>query len=457
MFLFNDRNRSINNENFIFIECYFLFLIYTLLSLGCYKDNKRDGSIDGSNEYENGDADISYSRLDAEGDKDAAMAIIEASLDEGVVSVEENNGTDVKAADGGIGPERLAWKPPLEEKYASIWNTEPGYKNSEAPFCGVVDGRNVAQAIWSDERGVFVLLTQPPATLDGTSDGGFMLPQLFLNDGNGWKSVYTFLEAYSSASSLSGFLNGPLIVSTAFDAIDCSVRLINEQGLDYCTSGTPANVMSVFGVSESIAYAIGNDEYVYRYDNSDPALGWKPYGETLGERGSVFAESLWADSSTVVIGASGQQVFLYREGNPKPDILTGPLIGESAEVWAFSETDIWRYSREQLAHYDGFEWEIVWTSDESDLSNECFGQIGIWGSDGVLYFHNKHRFYRWNGTEVELLASWPCQGNFVAIYDIWGNSASEVFLNVTDHNIERKDSCGDKFILWFDGVTLRQI
>jgi hypothetical protein len=312
-------------------------------------------------------------------------------------------------------------------------SAKPLWRDSYQPF--VQPARIVAvtvSAVWSDDRGVFLLVRYDDEHP----------PVLWSNLGSGWKSTYTWPEGTTLTSGgfgrvgLKGFTDGPLL---AYGFLPCSIHAVDDDGAR--CSGAANDVADVMPVRADLAYAVYSNR-ILRFDGSL----WTQLGDPLPAVNGVdvSAAALWADSSVMAVGTREgpkQGVFLL-EAEGKPVLQTGLPAVDYTAAWGFGSADIWVGTKDgRLYHYDGAGWSL-----QASFSEKNWGILKLWGSDGKLFVLTATELAEWDGTRMITLATsdW-------AYKDLWGNSASEVF--VTLRTCGSDNSCTDQ-VQWFNGSVV---
>jgi hypothetical protein len=206
------------------------------------------------------------------------------------------------------------WKPPIDEL------AEPKWKSSGDTLCTEMQTNIMSHSVWSDSRGVFVLVSgsgngdyyyeyedtliptdvgtpisviMPPGF--GTCVGeGCPSIKIYFNDGNGWETIYQedqIPDIGWDESQLTGFDKGPLVVYGYHE------MFFEEGGTSACGLATIENgtktcepiyyVDDVFIVNDDLAYAIYDGE-VIRYNGDS----WGPLPGALVDR---WVNQIWAN------------------------------------------------------------------------------------------------------------------------------------------------------------------
>jgi hypothetical protein len=338
----------------------------------------------------------------------------------------------------GPGTTDASWDPPVDGM------GEPGWRDSVDPVCREDLGVSSAVGLWSDERGVFVIL----GTMSGMTQAS-----LIWNGGTGWSTIATLGDMYEIsdlANSLTGFPGGDVIAFSPYSGM----RIFSPP--DWSSSIMDFYPAHVFVVDHDLAYAtLDGDPRLARYDGSS----WGPFpGEPLPYTGRL----VWADGTSVFVAGDAGMILSYEDEHwTVHDTRTmEPFIS----LWGFSADDVWAgTTRGHLLHWDGLEWRTVEWPNLGDDSDECHastsGIEGMWGVDGVLFFHSSEQLVMWDGVEFVTLGYWPgekveedgifyCVGG-LHVHSIWGNSPTELFIAIEES--ERVPHVCDEYIMWWDG------
>jgi hypothetical protein len=315
---------------------------------------------------------------------------------------------------------------------------EPGWRDSVDPVCREDMSVYSAIGLWSDERAVFVLLD---------SRSGMDTSSLIWNEGGGWRVLSASL---GTADRLTGFEGGDVIAyahhsgMTVLSPPEWSASLVDFYPLH------------VFVVDDDLAYAtLDSDPRLVRYDGS----AWGPFpGEPLPYAGRL----VWADGTSVFVAGDSGMILSHEDGHwTVHDTRT---MESFISLWGFSSDDVWAGTATgSVLHWDGLDWRRVEWPNLGDDSDECHRRAssieGMWGVDGVLFFHSSKQLVMWDGVEFVTLAYWPgeeveddgihfCDGRLL-IRSIWGNSPTELFLAVEES--ERSPHLCEEYIMWWDG------
>jgi len=368
------------------------------------------------------------------------------------------------------------WNPPIDDL------AEPRWRDSGEPLCTGIQGSATSQSVWSDSRGVYVLVSgagvgeyqyeydesmlppgmsmPPPGLLPGLPFGtcvgeGCPRIEIYFNDGNGWDS--TFLESTATApfgSSdvyITGFEDGPILMygdQNIFPFLgssdSCGLAFI-ENGTKTCEPIT--NVDDVFVVNDRLAYAVYQGDLIHYTGSS-----WGPIPGAL------------TDSDISLIWATENRLFAVMYGAGRIgvshdgvwEVLDTGTLEEFSALWGFSESDLWAGTNGGgVFHCDGMTCnEISWEGDNCAYDSEI---RQMWGSDGVVYFYTSSTIARIFDSKVEVLASLPCaeDSEVPRITSLWGNGPNEVFFTLVDESFPRRE-CGVVYVVWFDGNEFHQ-
>ncbi len=348
---------------------------------------------------------------------------------------------------------------------------EPGWQNSTEPLCANVEVDGNAIDIWSDDRGVFALVTGRVPSEQGDdfdagdgdcSHGNCNIERLFHHNGNAWQLQNTFVIAdpegtiISRDTELRGAPLGPRFVSRFAGEVqdNCAVGLVHDD-LRRCVL-EQGRARSLFVVNEGRAFVVdGNLGKLLRFEGG----GWYE----LPSAHSPESE-LCADADRVCLLEGGNPFHVYRfDDRAQPTAsatdLGGPTSGEAGSIWVRSPDDIWVGSDAgRIFHFDGQAWQQVATLNGSNCPSADGGVHGIWGSGDTLYFYSARSLMRWNGAVFESLASWTCNSAFnnVAIRDVWGNNDHDLFIALRDIR-PFSEPCGGSIVIHFDGAQFHRM
>ncbi len=334
-------------------------------------------------------------------------------------------------------PQRPPWDPPIPIG-------EPGWEESTSPLCETNQGMMRAFDVWADDRGVYTFFDTECNPLAGVPCTDTEGSSLQVNDGTGWQWL---LDPGLLVPRLSGLPGGPVVLSGERDG-QAGIFFLEEDGS--VTLSHPLEdtfTVEVFGVAPDRAYALGGRDVLEYRDGAWHQL------ETLEGRPAA----LWADEAALVV-VGGDQMVLMRTSTEEPlQQLEDVPAGYYTAVWGFGPDDLWLgNSVGQLVHYDGASFERFDTGDPDAADG---GITALWGDAGVVYFTTPTAFGRADrdGTEVLFARepdAAPTDSYFVPTA-LWGRSADEVFLAISDERFERY-ACGSAFIVWFDGEAFHQ-
>jgi len=333
-------------------------------------------------------------------------------------------------------PARPPWDPPIPLGSS-------GWKSSTEPLCEPHQGSTQAFSVWADKRGVSAFFSTDCNELAEEVCHGTRGSALQFNDGSGWKWLY---QGGTIVPQLSG-LPGRALVLTGSLAGQSGIFLLEDGKLTLSHPLDDPSQSKVFGVGPELAYAtVGSDVLQYR------AGQWQLL-QALPEP----PLALWADEQTLAI-VGGNQTFLLKAGD-KDELtqLADAPAGTYTAVWGFDADDLWAGNGVgQLVHYDGAAWQVIETGSHDSTGS---GITALWGDAGVVYFTTFTEFGRADADGVELLYARDPQASPTEPYfspqSLWGRSASEVFLTVSDERFEQY-ACGSAFIVWFDGKEFHQ-
>jgi hypothetical protein len=376
--------------------------------------------------------------------------------------------------DGGA-PVPLPWDPPFDAV------GEVGYRDSTEPWCSMVQ-EVYSLDVWSDERGVFALVSgvgaAPVSTAHGDEDAGvpspseaegpspmngFMDPsgfqprtELWWNDGRSWRlSVHepNQLGRYE----LSGVPGSVLMVNAepvsdsefgmnpGFDL--CALGVVDGAGIE-CLDLDP--VTGVYVASRQRAAGVMGTRLLL-YDGER----WR--GDTTPVPFPVT--EVWADGANV-LAAGRAGIVLWRETDGWR--LEDPgTLAHITSLWGTSRENIWAGTSDgHILRYDGVTWSDVGAL--GGVSCDYAPPIkGIWGSGDDVYLHSATQLVRVRGSEIETLANWSCSPNAaphqLEIAGLWGTGPSEIFIAIIDNARSVNAACGGAHIVYYDGATFHRM
>ena len=307
---------------------------------------------------------------------------------------------------------------------------QPWRGKAEA-FCPAVVGTESLD-VWSDARGVFVLV------------GDEQRPRILANDGAAWR-VEAELRA-GQGLRLSGFDGGPLVVQSG---VLCGLRMV-AGGVETCSA--PVNgTTGFFSLGPKHAYA-GNGSHVLRFDGTL----W-----TQHKSAAMHVFSIWADDGALAIGSADGVYALDSSGELIEQGLGGTSHlalwgGENGRLWAGSKGGLWFRTSDRHA------WELLYAA-----AADCDSVGHIWGSGDssgstapafgggeAVFFANRHMLSVQDARGLRTIAEWPCDQG-VELTGLWGNSPSEVFVALRDTT--GATECSGASLLWYDGERLREL
>ncbi|HMI93233.1 MAG TPA: hypothetical protein VK509_17805 [Polyangiales bacterium] len=292
------------------------------------------------------------------------------------------------------------------------------WRGKAEAFCPDVAG-SASLDVWSDARGVFVLV------------GDEQHPRILANDGGAWR-----VEAELAAGQglrLSGFDGGPLVVQSS---VLCGLRMVSG-GVETCSAAVNGST-GFFALGPKQAYA-GSGRNVLRFDG---AL-W-----TQHKAAAAHVFSIWADDGTLAIG-SAEGLYAI---DPAGELLEQGLAasrygsiwgGESGQLWAGSSAGLWFRASERDA------WELLYGADAT-----CDRVEHTWGSGDSLFFASNHMLTVQDARGLRTIAEWPCDRG-VELTGLWGISPHEVFVALRETS--GAGECSGASLLWYDGKQLREL
>jgi hypothetical protein len=369
----------------------------------------------------------------------------------------------------GNPPQPVPWDPP----FPSLG--EPGYMDSDVPLCSGID-QVIAFGVYSDKRGVYAMVSGSGISHVGVTheddagvDIGDMGPQvleqyltrtqIWQNDGEAWV-LRTDEPDLGSTLELTGVPGGALFINdpTNFEILGpmgigsikkCALGVVQEGELT-CQDVDPVQDVTV--VDKTLAYAIMGGTRLLEFDGKT----WHGNTDLL----PYPATAVWGDHDDVIaVGKAG--TVLWHSQNMWT--LEDPGTLESfTSVWGTSRTDVYAgTSSGAILHYDGMNWKQIGKLGGTSCKTQL-PVTGIWGADGVVFFHTDAQFARWNGTKLESLGNWTCGTSLngpLRITSIAGNSSTEVFLSIIDpsRSFSGQDMCGGQFVVRFDGKKFHRM
>lgn len=336
----------------------------------------------------------------------------------------------------GIETTDMAWMPPMENHGGDGW------EQSDAFLCTQLQATASSLSIWSDARGVFVLVSGGDSAAECAGCNG-AARAIYQNDGYGWRSVCDELGGSGrSTLKLRGFVGGPLLVAGQDDnyaAPGCGLSLVNEAGMRTCEPVFSSR--DAFVAAESLAYAIAEGDLLRYQDGA-----WGPLSALLPEGHALTG--LWADEEVVFAITSGLGKILTLQNAEWSRHETG-TVEQFTAIWGFSADDVWAGTASGgIHHFDGSEWREA--NRMGDGAGSCQRVEGMWGSDGVLYVHTGTALARIVEDSLEMVGTWPCDAGGPRIRSIWGDGPEELFVAIDDPRQPRRP-CGLVFIIQFDG------
>jgi len=327
----------------------------------------------------------------------------------------------------------FTWDPPIDNA------GDPGWQDSDEPWDpGTMDTRQ-GLSVWSHSSGVYALIEGNDQFQDAFDQARVIIH----NDGTGWREYLSFCPGTSTGyiGSVRGFQDG---------------RLIGFGGLVYPLSedtvGAALNSSSihhVFVVHDTLAYAAAGEKMlIYNGDHWEPVTQSPPHD----------IHQVWA-TEDIVYGVGDIGTIVSYDGTDWTICDANTDVGLSA-IWGNAPDDIWVGSNMgDILHYDGQQWtEVIWSNPQSSFREAI---NGIWGDAQTTYFHTEHMLLKTVGDSIQVIGNWRCDIGLttpcpwqMAINDIWGNSADELFLAVREDISIAMNGYDGVYILWFDGTQL---
>lgn len=342
--------------------------------------------------------------------------------DAGLSDASDASVPDANAADGATD----AALPPLSDL---PWKATP------TPLCLGSGMQASAHSVWSDGKSVYVVAATP-----GASNG-----HLFSNDGRGWVQANAAFDA--SFLGITGFASGELIVSE--QSASCGIEFITG-GTQSCSAPLYA-VDQVAVVDGSLAYAVNgggvDPTQVIRYNGSY----WSDAGISFddGAATSVVNAAIWAAPGLLAVTSKSGALHLFKTA---ADGANAILLGGDAPagvytaLWGSSVNDVWAGNQAgDLLHRTGTSWSVAARVEG------CGGIKGIWGVGATVYFITDSAFGQWSNGVVRTVSQLPCGD--LKFSAIWGNSASEIFVTLSNPDLDAS-GCGGSRAIWYNGSEL---
>lgn len=331
--------------------------------------------------------------------------------------------------DGG-----LTWDAPIDIV------GDPGWHDSDEPWDpGDMDTRE-SFSVWSHESGVYALV-------DGTApvtNGMDRYRVLIHNDGTGWSEFVGGRPGLNDGniSRIRGFPDGSLI------GYGGAVFPISQGTVE--AAATSTNVKHVFVVSQTLAYAAAGEKIlIYDGDHWEPITQAPPH--------DIY--QVWA-TEEIVWGVGDIGTIVSYDGTDWT-IHDGDTDADLRSIWGNAADDIWAGSTMgEIFHYDGQQWtEITWSNPQAGSFPDPI--VGIWGDSQTVYFHTRSMLLKALGDSIVVIGDWRCDPALrnpcpwqLEINDMWGNSASELFLAVREDLSIGNAGYDGVYILWYDGAQL---
>ena len=394
-----------------------------------------------------------------------------------------NAGCDSAVALQGDGGEAEASLPPVADIVVGGWRdsdapwTPPAGVDSCAnfnwTFFDVIPADDALYASWA--------WTVFEPLVAGPSD--FLYGVVLRNSGSGWAEYFrsecsleggTDLGCQTTVERLLGTSSGGLVVRTWGDA-NHALGVLDTSGVVLW----PEEIWDVsdpFIVNDYLAYAVlgGTDSKVIRFDGAM----WTPVADVLpDDLPYQLVWQLWADEDDLWV--AGDRGTVLSLGDPGWQVHALPTLDPITALWGSDGDDIWVADRgRDLFHWDGGTWQtVLWPNlalEGGDACGEPSYIQGIWGTEGVLFFHTGRQFTRRDPSgEFTALGYWPataaegaeCIGG-LRITRLRGTSATDVFLaavepSARDRILEPGDdgeNCASRpLVLLWDGASFRWI
>lgn len=338
------------------------------------------------------------------------------------------------------------WDPPIDNL------GDPGWRESETPFCREDDGFFSPRHIWSDLRGV--LVTYPNTDMPPVNS-------IIFNDGSGWRNVYE-PDPYDPERDLYGTEKLEGVIGGTIFGWSPDRGMVTELLLEAVTlSREDFGAFDLHVVRDSLAYAlVPDDPRLFLWDG----ISWGPFAGAplLHDVGHI-----WADETSLFVAGDLGLILSYGDG--VWDIHDTRTTSSITSLWGFHANDVWAGTYHgELLHYNGTEWATVSWPSQADDSDMCRSRnqpiVGMWGYSERLFFHSRHELVTesegvftilgyWPGIETHSGPTWYCDG-WLSIQAIWGNSSTELFILVMGSEVV-VDVCSE-FVLFWDGAMFHR-
>jgi hypothetical protein len=227
-------------------------------------------------------------------------------------------------------------------------------------------------------------------------------------------------------------------------------------------------IQGQFGIYD---FDAGKLRSVWEFESGGPVFGAGPKrayaldgANALESKGAAFentvtlpsaARAIWANDEIIAVVGDNQTFLTRPVSGGEFEAVPGVPAGNYGTLWGFSATDLWLGNLPgQLVHYDGSSFRAI----DLGTSRADPSVRALWGADGDLYFVSTYEFgrVRKGSTEAEILiGGGDADKPRIHFHGLWGLSATEVFLTVSDEDYYRY-RCGGMFTLMFDGAHFHE-
>jgi hypothetical protein len=328
----------------------------------------------------------------------------------------------------------LVWDAPVDEGLSDI-----PWRESEVPWCAGTENDVWVFDIWSSETAIYTLIQY---VIPGSSNE--VQYEVLVNYGSGWSTYHSEIADGSTSclESLTGD-DSDVLYTWGGASASCALGRISEGG---SITREGFGVWDIFTAANNRIFAImggATEQKIIEWVEDE----WVPVPFAVPP---YEVQHLWSDGIRIWAVGNNGTVVDYNEGTwTVHDIGTLDVFSSIAGIEdgrIFTGTNSGR-----LFMYSESDWEeLSWPSGAS-----CGGASTIhsmWSTGNDLYFATAKQLTLFSSESFSVLGAWECDGEdgTLDISSLWGNSAEEVFIGVSDPNAFR-EYCGDMYILWYDG------
>ena len=179
-------------------------------------------------------------------------------------------------------------------------------------------------------------------------------------------------------------------------------------------------IKHIWGSSPTNVYAVGNGSYtdvILHYDGSTWSVDYIQSGLPLSD--------VWASSPTDIYAVGSNHIVLHHDGKSRSYI---PIRvgGYAPAVWGTSPTDIFIVGN-QILHWDG----KAWSGNTMGITH-----YGVGGSGPKdVYTVGNGAIHHFNGVAWSAVNA----GTSASLWEVWGSSASDIFLGGHSKSIYHYD------------------